>query len=624
MEITPDLITQYGLMQKVSTGHAYLDMLIVMLVPLIIRNVYPVISQWIQVIMQANKADAKAFERIIEHRKNYEYWWSNDDDGPSNTILQKAVINYINTKVEILRTLPRADYQIKNKVKEEKKNMTGEDSEVPDTNEEQHNYDVNVVPMLGTWVDLQNGIEFMRSMEEQDGDGGKKKSKVITYYLKAQEKPVGGMGRKKRPAAINKGAEIVDKDGKDLSGVFLVENFIQEALDLYRKQQAQKIDYSRYLYVPVLSGWAARALNTEEGGGGNNAPSAIYKRYKLSEEKTFASFFHPDKQAIISLVNQFQEKKGKFSIPGYPQKLGFLLYGPPGTGKTSFIKALAQFTKRSVISIPLNKISTNQELMDIMMDQKIKCDGEESCSLPYNKTIFVMEDVDAASAVVQRRAENVTDKEAMQAAALMKAAMKAATSSSASSKKKADGEGGDEKKEGKDAATGGHDSDDEEGIKLKSKSKAFGPMPAFGRSLFGGDDDLNLAGLLNVLDGVVDTPNRIVIMTTNHPEKLDPALIRPGRINKKIYMGRMCTEQAIQMMRHYFGDIKSQTQVLLESIFVDEALSPAELETACADFDNPEDLVDFLAAKFLAAERAAAAVGSLNKAGSYARTVPHY
>lgn len=40
---------------------------------------------------------------------------------------------------------------------------------------------------------------------------------------------------------------------------------------------------------------------------------------------------------------------------------------PPGTGKTSFIKALAQFTKRSVISIPLNKISTNQELMDIMM-----------------------------------------------------------------------------------------------------------------------------------------------------------------------------------------------------------------------------------------------------------------
>jgi SpoVK/Ycf46/Vps4 family AAA+-type ATPase len=36
---------------------------------------------------------------------------------------------------------------------------------------------------------------------------------------------------------------------------------------------------------------------------------------------------------ILALVNQFQEKKGKFGIAGYPQKLGFLLYGPPGTGK---------------------------------------------------------------------------------------------------------------------------------------------------------------------------------------------------------------------------------------------------------------------------------------------------
>ncbi|CAN0389181.1 unnamed protein product, partial [Ectocarpus sp. 13 AM-2016] len=46
-------------------------------------------------------------------------------------------------------------------------------------------------------------------------------------------------------------------------------------------------------------------------------------------------------------------------------------------------------------------------------------------------------------------------------------------------------------------------------------------------------------GLLNVLDGVVDTPGRIVIMTTNHPESLDAALIRPGRIDKKIYLGYM-------------------------------------------------------------------------------------
>ena len=147
--------------------------------------------------------------------------------------------------------------------------------------------------------------------------------------------------------------------------------------------------------------------------------------------------------------------------------------------------------------------------MDIMMDQKIKVDGEDQCSLPYNKTIFVMEDVDAASAVVQRRADNVTDKEAMQAAALMKAAMKAA----AGGGKKKDDDEAEGDKEAKDASTG----DDDSESKIKTKGKSFGPLPAFGRSLFGGDDDLNLAGLLNVLDGVVDTPNRIVIMrVTDH------------------------------------------------------------------------------------------------------------
>lgn len=48
-----------------------------------------------------------------------------------------------------------------------------------------------------------------------------------------------------------------------------------------------------------------------------------------------------------------------------------------------------------------------------------------------------------------------------------------------------------------------------------------------------------LQGVLNVLDGVVDSPGRIVIMTTNFPEALDAALIRPGRIDKKLHLNYM-------------------------------------------------------------------------------------
>jgi hypothetical protein len=49
--------------------------------------------------------------------------------------------------------------------------------------------------------------------------------------------------------------------------------------------------------------------------------------------------------------------------------------GPPGTGKTSFIKALAQLTRRSIVNIPLARIRTNQELMDLMFAQSVQVCG---------------------------------------------------------------------------------------------------------------------------------------------------------------------------------------------------------------------------------------------------------
>ncbi|KAG6017584.1 hypothetical protein E4U43_000815 [Claviceps pusilla] len=45
---------------------------------------------------------------------------------------------------------------------------------------------------------------------------------------------------------------------------------------------------------------------------------------------------------------------------------------------------------------------------------------------------------------------------------------------------------------------------------------------------------VTLSGLLNVLDGVASQEDRVLVMTTNHPEKLDQALIRPGRVDKKV------------------------------------------------------------------------------------------
>jgi ATP-dependent 26S proteasome regulatory subunit len=44
-------------------------------------------------------------------------------------------------------------------------------------------------------------------------------------------------------------------------------------------------------------------------------------------------------------------------------------------------------------------------------------------------------------------------------------------------------------------------------------------------------------------------------MTSNHPEKLDAALIRPGRVDKVLHLGYMEAPEAILMVNHYFGQV---------------------------------------------------------------------
>ncbi|GFR45482.1 hypothetical protein Agub_g6826, partial [Astrephomene gubernaculifera] len=514
---------------------------------------------------------------------------------------------------------------------------------------EEHAYGVNLAPPEGTWVELKNGIRFMRDAENLDD---KLKNTRITYSL-----------------------ECSQPDGSER-----IAAFVEHALEVYRKQQSARVDPARYLYMPVLPGFRPTAVEGGEGGSGGSS-AALYKRYKLSEEKSFASLFHPDKDSLLRLVDQFLHKQGKFAIPGYPQKLGFLLYGPPGTGKTSLIKALAQHTKRSIISVPLSKISTNQELMDIVFDNKLQIQNSPSSdsasiSLPFHKTIFVMEDVDAASSVVQRRtppslapaaapssppphpaadipACAATDEEFLMTAAAAAAAAQFAAAASASAAsyrgsssstaaarsedgkadpdqdKAGDDDGDGEGSEGEEDQRGGGKGKKKRagtttnntttywnrqglvgtsntslaafgsGIASSPAAAAFGPMgPAFGGGgvrglqLFRGDDELNLAGLLNVLDGVVDTPQRIIVMTTNHPDKLDPALIRPGRINKKIYMGRLRATEALSMVRHYFGALAAADEAALRRVWLDERLSPADLESMCAEYDTVAELVE--------------------------------
>lgn len=109
-------------------------------------------------------------------------------------------------------------------------------------------------------------------------------------------------------------------------------------------------------------------------------------------------------------------------------------------------------------------------------------------------------------------------------------------------------------------------------------------MAADGSKLFG-----SLSGLLNAIDGLNSTEDRILIATTNHIDKLDPALIRPGRFELIMKIDNLDNETCAKMFKKFYPDFK-----LPEGFKVAKDLSPAAFQTlAIGNKQSPQVLLDF-------------------------------
>lgn len=90
---------------------------------------------------------------------------------------------------------------------------------------------------------------------------------------------------------------------------------------------------------------------------------------------------------------------------------------------------------------------------------------------------------------------------------------------------------------------------------------------------------VTFSGLLNALDGVASSEEIITFMTTNHPEKLDPAVMRPGRIDYKAFVGNATEYQIRQMfLRFYPEETEMCEQFVQKAIQLDIPISTAQLQ----------------------------------------------
>jgi hypothetical protein len=120
---------------------------------------------------------------------------------------------------------------------------------------------------------------------------------------------------------------------------------------------------------------------------------------------------------------------------------------------------------------------------------------------------------------------------------------------------------------------------------------------------------LTLSFLLNLLDGVLETPGRILVITTNYPDRLDPALIRPGRIDVRIDFGKATREMILEMVNHFYASDFTLDVIPQE---LHHILTPAEvMECLCAHFRDSAAAIQHLVAKARAPrDRVAAMIGS--------------
>jgi len=102
-------------------------------------------------------------------------------------------------------------------------------------------------------------------------------------------------------------------------------------------------------------------------------------------------------------------------------------------------------------------------------------------------------------------------------------------------------------------------------------------QPADATGPYAGVMRVSFSGLLNALDGVVATEERIIFMTTNHFRRLPRALVRPGRVDLNVFVGLASKGQLRQMFLRFFpGEeaLAEQFSVLADG----EGLSMAELQ----------------------------------------------
>lgn len=220
------------------------------------------------------------------------------------------------------------------------------------------------------------------------------------------------------------------------------------------------------------------------------------------------------KKEIIEDLLTFSKSRDFYARIGKAWKRGYLLYGPPGTGKSTMIAAMANLLAYDVYDLELTAVKDNTELRKLLI--------ETTC-----KSIIVIEDIDCSLDLTGQR------------------------------KKKSE------------------ISSEDDGDKVNADMGRKEAKEEGG----GSSSKVTLSGLLNFIDGIWSAcgGERLIVFTTNYVEKLDPALIRRGRMDKHIELSYCSFDGFKVLAKNYLKIETHPTFDTIEKLLGQMKITPADV-----------------------------------------------
>lgn len=270
---------------------------------------------------------------------------------------------------------------------------------------------------------------------------------------------------------------------------------------------------------------------------------------KFESVKTFDNTFFDGKEYLLKNLDFFLNNKDWYYEKGRPYTLGIALHGPPGTGKTSVIKAIANKTNRHIINLSMKIIKTRRQLIDFFFESTYNRNNDVD-SINFDNKIIVIEDIDCIGDIILDRSKK-------------------------NSKKEVNISNGSNIKFGDILQSIVEVNETSNGV----TTKPFGTLE---------EDNITLDDILNLWDGINETSGRILIISSNHYDKLDPALIRPGRIDVPLELGNSSRETISQIYMHYY-DKKICPKVINK--IKEYKHSPASIINLCTTSENCDEFI---------------------------------